>query len=291
MRQLAVLLLFLIVCSTSNGQLSERIVALQKENGLFVIPNDDELLRVERLFERVLRRDDFALTANSWAKEGMLLERLNLPGAKGWLLSEKEDEQRGRGVFFIKDGEGKVFLQAPHSFFDKGTGLIVSSLIEENDFAGAAWNTVPRYALQNNYKGPADTQAHDRNYFVAFARAFARCRKVSHLVQLHGFAAKKRKTDAGKRAGAIVSGGTRTPRALLFTVVVALKLRLPKPVLLYPLEVKELGATKNVCGSTLRRLSHNGFVHIELNGNLRKELITDAKLRSKLANGLIKYLN
>ena len=263
---------------------------MQEEKGLFRPPSEKELAQVEELFVRTLQGRDLPSLKADWAKMGMVCNEISFSNKKGILIHEMKDEQSGRGIYLFIEGSSRVFLQAPHSFFDKDTGKIVAQLMAEGEFAGACWNSVPRYAI-GHYKGPADTQAHRANYFVSFARAFSRLRPHSYIVQIHGFGAKKRKSEIGRAAGAIVSSGAENPSFPLRTLVASLKVRLPEPVRLYPFEVRELGATKNVCGQTLRQFGHSGFVHIEFNGNLRKRLLTEKALRAKLARGLLGHLN
>ena len=234
--------------------------------------------------------EELSMLKKAWASIEMDVQSIELANKSGYLVFEQPGCQRGRGIFLFLKSASKVFLQAPHSFFDRGTGKIVSLLVTEGDFGGACWNSVPRYAL-GHYKGPADTQAHLANYFVAFARAFAKKKKSSYLVQLHGFGAAKRKSEVGKAAGAIISCGTGNPNFFLRTLVASMKVQFAKPVRLYPFEVQELGATKNVSGKTLRQHGHPGFVHIEFNGKLRKRLLAEKAMRSKFSRRLLKFLN
>ena len=290
MRYLLFLFVLLYAVATSYGQLIERVTALQDEAGVFVPPSAKEMKAAQKLFIRTFDWEDLGQLKRSWAKLGMNCEAVELASKKGVFIYEKANQRRGRGIFLFMQSESKVFLQAPHSFFDRGTGKIVSLLVTESGFGGACWNSVPRYAL-GHYKGPADTQAHLHNYFVAFAQAFAKKRKDGYLVQLHGFGTAKRKSEVGKAAGAIVSAGTAKPNFFLRTLVAAMKLQFVKPIRLYPIEVQELGATKNVSGKTLRQHNHPGFVHIEFNGKLRKRLLADEATRSKFSRALLRFLN
>ena len=290
MKYILLILALLCTASISYGQLAQRISALQNEEGRFVPPSKKELDQAESLFTRTMSWEELLALKRAWASIEMDCQSIEIANKNGYLVYEKPGCQRGRGIFLFLESESKVFLQAPHSFFDRGTGKIVSLLLVEDDFGGACWNSVPRYAL-GHYKGPADTQAHMANYFVAFARAFAKTKKNSYLVQLHGFGAHKRKSEAGKAAGAIISSGTGKPGFYLRTLVASMKVQFPKPIRLYPHEVQELGATRNVSGKTLRQYNHPGFVHIEFSGKLRQRLLAEKGMRSKLSRRLLRFLN
>jgi hypothetical protein len=47
----------------------------------------------------------------------------------------------------------------------------------------------------------------------------------------------------------------------------------------YPKEIRELGATTNVSAILLREMNNKGFVHIEMNENLRTVLKEDINSR------------
>ena len=70
-----------------------------------------------------------------------------------------------------------------------------------------------------------------------------------------------------------------------------LQRRLQEPVRLYPRDVRELGATRNVQGRLLRERGHDGFVHVELAQPLRERLRNEQELRSGFAACLVTGMN
>ena len=275
---------------------------VQVEEGGFERIEDEELAAVESAFLDLLLSGD--LLQERWSQIGMSGEAMLIGGRRCVFLCESPGDERGRGVFLLfvdalaqgNGGQGmNVFLQAPHSFFDRKTGQIVSLLLEEGKFMGGAWNSSPRYAVDGDYKGPADTQAHSWNYFTAFARAFAQARELafprSRIVQIHGFAPSKRSSSKARRASAIISAGTLEPSRQLLPLGLWMKLKFPPWVLLFPREVSELGALQNTTGKALRAFGQgDAFVHIELSWKLRRSLLKDRDRRAAFAKSLATFL-
>ncbi|MDX2455941.1 MAG: hypothetical protein QNL87_00375, partial [Gammaproteobacteria bacterium] len=79
------------------------------------------------------------------------------------------------------------------------------------------------------------------------------------------------------------SAGTAWPTPASTAVAACLQSLLNNPVRLYPRDVQELGATTNQQGRLLRRLAHNGFVHVELSRALRERLRSQGPLRTGFA--------
>lgn len=59
-----------------------------------------------------------------------------------------------------------------------------------------------------------------------------------------------------------------------------------EPVLLYPVQVGELGGVTNQIGQTLRTLGSRAFVHLELARPLRERLREDAATRRRFGDCL-----
>jgi hypothetical protein len=170
----------------------------------------------------------------------------------------------------------------PHGMKDYKTGRIGLRLFQEGGFSAGAWNTAPRYRKGGGARTDWDLAHLEDTFFTAFTRAFARARPAGRLIQVHGFAAEKRDTEAGASADLIVSpGGHALPPGFL-ALARCLEGSLALAVRVYPLEVRELGGTTNVSGRILRSLGHDGFVHLELAYPVRKRLLRDAPLRRDL---------
>lgn len=187
-------------------------------------------------------------------------------------LQEMPTAKQGRGFFAINTRATKNWLlQAPHADSDLYTGKIVSRLFLEGEFKAAQWNTVKRDIRD---------MAHTPNtYWQAFTLAFAQQYPDGKVIQLHGYDQAIRKTKAGESSDMILSAGHETAPLWVQQTAACLKNAFPKRVSLYPLDVQELGGTNNVQGQLLRSLGHNGFLHIEMSKNMRKQLLDNADLR------------
>lgn len=242
-------------------------------------PSPDELRQAEQLFRRAFAG---RIEAAEWAALGFRVERLAERGGAFTVIREAPDQQRGRGFYaFVDSPVSAPILQAPHALSDRYTGIIAVELFASGRFAAGAWSTAPRGYQDDDEDVDADMAHRPDSYFIAFSRAAAMSRPAKVVVQLHGFAADKRKTEAGRRAGAIVSASQRQPTPVAEEVARCLGGAFAEPVLLYPLQVKELGGLTNQIAQTLRTLDHSGFVHLELAQPLREQLHRDAEARQR----------
>ncbi|MCB1778275.1 MAG: hypothetical protein KDI50_12645, partial [Candidatus Competibacteraceae bacterium] len=209
-----------------------------------------------------------------WAALGYKIEQITDNNQLFTIVRERPDQRWGRGFYaFAALPAGYPVLQAPHSFFDQNTGSIALRLFAQGRFAAGAWNTVRRsYRNSGGEKVDADMAHLPESPFIAFSRAVAFARPASAILQLHGFAAENRKTQAGRTAGAIISAGQHQPTPAVDQTVRCLDALFAEPILLYPTQVQELGGTTNAIGQTLRELGSKAFVHIELAQPLRDQL-------------------
>lgn len=242
-------------------------------------PSPDELRQAEQLFQRAFAG---RIEAADWAALGFRVERLTEQGGVLTVIREAPDQRRGRGFYaFVDSPVSAPILQAPHALSDRYTGIIAVELFASGRFAAGAWSTAPRGYQDDDEDVDADMAHRPDSYFVAFSRAAAMSRPAKVVVQLHGFAADKRKTEAGRRAGAIVSASQRQPTPVAEEIARCLGGVFAEPVLLYPLQVKELGGLTNQIAQTLRTLDHFSFVHLELAQPLREQLHRDAEARQR----------
>lgn len=258
--------------------------------GRFATPNADELRAVETLFGETLsglqnpRYDQVAKLRSAWARWEMKLTQKRWDEQIVFFLSEEPDAQRGRGVYaFCPDKlcePTAIALQSPHSFFDQHTRAINASLFATGEISAAAWNTTKR--------SEADL-AHTRfHYLNAFTSAFANVFQRGTVVQLHGFAAQKRKTSAASKADLIVSNGTREPNARAQELARLWHDSLTQhSVVLFPMQVTELGGTTNVQGQILHQYPGSHFLHLEMSQRLRKVLRRDASIRDDFLQSLL----
>ncbi|HRD68087.1 MAG TPA: hypothetical protein PKY50_18275 [Candidatus Competibacter sp.] len=247
-------------------------------------PSPDELRQAEQLFQRAFAGQ---VETADWAALGFQVERLTEQGGVLTVIRESPDQRRGRGFYaFAAPLAGAPILQAPHALSDRYTGIIAVKLFASGRFAAGAWSTAPRAYQDDDEDVDADMAHRPDSYFVAFSRAAAVSRPAGAVIQLHGFAAEKRKTGAGRKAGAIVSASQRQPTPAAEGIARCLGGAFAEPVLLYPLQVKELGGLTNQIAQTLRMLGHSGFVHLELAQPLREQLHRDAEARQRFGTCL-----
>ena len=220
---------------------------------------------------------------STWQALGYRVQRFRDAEA-GWLLLHQQPGQcSGQGLYLVRmDPADDVAVQIPHGYFDRYTDEIGAGLLQA-PLRVIAFNTARRHYTLNGSEVDADLAHRGDNYFVALTRAFRRVFPSGRLVQLHGFSAVKRSSVAGRSAAAIISSGSDMPAAGSTAVAACLQLLPIGPVRLYPRDVTELGATRNVQGRLLRASGHNGFVHVELNRELRERLRADDTLRDGFA--------
>ncbi|OVE77638.1 hypothetical protein BVX99_02155, partial [bacterium F16] len=205
-----------------------------------------------------------------WLAQGFSLSTKSINDQIIWILTEARDHRQGRGCYMIRRGKTvPILLQAPHSKADLHTGDIISGLFRSMPFQAACWNTT--------HRKKHDISHTTNTVFQAFTKAFGQYSNDGIVVQLHGFSADKRKTEAGKSATIIVSAGTRLGSVLTQKTTATLTNASFGQVRRYPVNVTELGGTTNTQAALLRRIGFLNFIHIETNAELRKKLSSDAE--------------
>ena len=200
---------------------------------------------------------------------------------RGTLLKEPEGQCAGRGIYLVRsDTTLPLAVTAPHRGADRHTGTLAAQLFAESGAAAAAWNSAPRSPTAE-CPNALDLARAGQHPFTAFALAFAEVNPRGRIVQLHGFDRDKRADEAGRSAGLIVSNGTTEVDDALLDLADCLSVALdPHPVRVFPLETRELGALTNAQGAALRETGFNGFVHLELAADVRRQLTGDPALRA-----------
>lgn len=244
-------------------------------------PGTDEIRQAEAAFRHWLAAADRDSAAEGSSNAGLDIPglapvRLAAPDLVVW--TESPQARRGRGLFAVRPAGGAaLMIQAPHQYFDRRTGTLARQLFLESNAMTGAWNTAHRYKGQDS-----DLVHMADSYLHAFSRAFADRPGAGRILQLHGFDSDRRRTSAGRRAQAILSDGSQHPPETLARLTACLSERLGIRALLYPRDVRELGATTNTLAADLRRRGFDGFVHLELDADLRKHLVGDADARKRL---------
>lgn len=224
------------------------------------------------------------------ATVGFLLESYSLDGETFWILREEPTRRRGAGAYIFRTGEAsRDFVQAPHHYFDLGTGPLGLSM-----FACApdgqkprmfATNTAHRYMGREGEKRsdadhPADLAHNPDHLFQLVTDLAARAMPNLRVFQVHGFG-KERAEKAP--VAAIISGGTRTPTLCARKVAGRLGRVLGDGVRLYPEQFNQLGGTRNAQARLLQAYPGTRFVHLELSPKTRQALGSPEQLRKVTA--------
>ena len=239
----------------------------------------NELQQVEQLFRETAQATDISSEFHErWNQLGWDLIELQEFGIV--VIRESENQRFGRGVYAIRlRCNSNTILQAPHRFFDERTGAITRKLFVENEIYAAAWNTSHRKQI--------DLAHEQRHHFNSFMNALAD--QQTRIIQLHGFESETR-ADRIKNTDIILSDSTRFPgRHALQTTVRLKEILGPEAVRLFPLEINELGGTKNAQAALLRSTGTHQFLHVELDADYRKELANTASKRVEFIQALLDF--
>jgi len=279
--------MLLMACSASASESATALLRSAAE-GVYAPATKLQLKQAETLFTACfLHRCEAANIQQGWQELGFDVITLAQPEGTVYAIREQAQQRTGRGFYLFRTSSpSTLVVQAPHAYKDKHTGKILLKLFMSGSIRAAAWNSVPRRQLQAGVAVDADMAHLQHSYFNAFSRAFSSTLKTGRLVQLHGFAQHKRRTNSAATAAIIISNGSKHPDVSLRQLDRCLKLTDLGSVLLYPEEVQELGATTNSQGHVLRGLGHRGFIHLEMSLPLRQSLLKQAPLRSKLLHCL-----
>jgi hypothetical protein len=271
-----------------KSALRRRIEQAQKsESRPFVPATPAELTAYGAWFSEVLGS---ALTDR-------LPERPPPPGFAGrftdrgelWVLAESDDTRRGAGLAAVRPGKSRPFvIEAPHTFFDRGTLEIALAVFERLEARALLVNTMhrssgatPEQREDEIRRGTSKSDlAHVAQSFYSTAHSeLVRADPELVVIQLHGF-----KDDHVPGTAAVVSAAKTRGDAK--AVALALRQALPSTTIkVYPEEVDTLGGTQNR-QAELSRTARAPFVHIELSSTLRTALNSDADLVLRFADAL-----
>lgn len=270
--------LTILVVTTCSGPVAEwrsRIIVAP----LYRPPAGAALAGIQRLFEDTLRDSAARPQIQAWQAFGFVAEWRAMGEGRYLLVREAADRIEGKGRYMLRPGAAiAVALQAPHADTDLHTGEIAERLFLEAPIVAAAFNTLPRWAVDAR-GGPADLAHRADSVLFVFSRAFVERYRGGVLVQLHGFDTARRETLAGTTADVIVSGGTRESQPELVVIRDCLAASAPGRVRLYPDEVPELGGTQNAIGRVVRNAGAGRFLHVEMSLPFRRRLLADATAR------------
>ncbi len=204
---------------------------------------------------------------------------------------ERSGRRGGGGVYVLKCGSpARLVVQVPHSFYDEGTlgiGLALAALPP----VGALFvNTVHRYEGappprkgddESDGASRADLAHQPAAHFQRFTEALVSPGVL--FLQVHGFSS----LGGLPEAQVVLSDGTEKapPHVVALQGRLATVLKGKSHVLVYPGDVRRLGATTNVQGKLVREKGAR-FVHVELSRALRDRLTGDAAARAEFAGAL-----
>ncbi len=239
---------------------------------------------------RGVAADQRVAVASAAAALGMRLSYLEVEQTKLWLLRDSPDAPNGTGCFVFRDEPappGAILLQAPHVYFDRGTGYIAAALFmapaSANRVHAVIGNTAHRYVQADGSKQRLDQNladaAHNADHPMAHVSAALSAAFPMTIVQLHGFDADNHDLD---QIDAVVSAGVSPTSRAVNTAADALR-ALGLRVAVFPDDTQALGATTNVQGSSAR-LFQRGFVHIELATGVRDRLRKNREQAQALAS-------
>ncbi len=240
----------------------------------FTPPDEARLGRLRALAAAVVRGlapgpPPPALEAQA-AALGLELLRARDAAGEVWVLREPAGRREGTGLYAFRPGGAPLCLQAPHTFFDEGTGPIALAVFADLRAAGLFVNTVHRHAPSPEGSGLADAAHAERTAYRAVTEGMLEAARWP-VVQLHGFT---ERDSLGRDVAAVISDGepARPGDAPAVRLRQALARRLaPARVLLYGADVRALGGTTNLLGARVRAAGVP-FLHLELSAAARRRL-------------------
>ena len=248
----------------------------------FVVATEPEITAIRKATEALLAGQRKVAEAEA-TKAGF--EVKDLPEWKGVVALVESGRQRGGGAYVVRVGSTSTLLvQTPHTFFDEGTFPLGCDFFERSNARAWFLNTMHRYkGAPKDARGdhPSDVAHAPATLFQAATEGAVNALKTPTVIQLHGFANRE------VTSRAVVSSGERKGgSAMTAKIAKAFGAAVGGDVQRYPEDTKEFGATTNVQGALVR--SRGGvFVHVEMSGDLRRDLQRDDALRKKAFDALI----
>lgn len=264
--------------SLPTGTLEPLMNNSYKKEITYAAPADDALQRARELFESLLKTKIIDPKAiREWEALGFTTKQITEGNSTFAVVMEKDGAQgTGSGFYIIRLSgtgvESGLVLEAPHRPSDLYTHQIIFKLLIEGGYSAAAWNTT--------HRTNADLGKESSSYYNAFTEAVARAYSNPKIIQLHGFEGTKHEITED----AILSSTKKqVPLSVYEQVATCLQgITSPqKKVLLYYLDVMDLGGTLNINAKKFYAANPNGlFFHLETVASLRTELRDNQAVRS-----------
>lgn len=292
---------------------SERSPLLQsyhrvRGKAVYSAPSQHEGLAMRALVEEILTCARSALGCERLESQAELLnlrvESIVHAQQQYLLLVEQKGHERGWGAYFFRTGPlpKEWIVQAPHTFYDEGTGVLALELFESLPLRAFYFNTIHRYAsrrtdssqprqadakvLEEEAIDPAQRVESDvaHNPDHPFQRATEAVLTLEKpvVIQVHGF----RETVRTSSASIIVSGGKRMSLGEVASRMADRLSASLEGVKRYPEEIRFLGGERNVQAQRLNGWPGSTFVHLELSAALRKGLLQEPVKRRTWAEAV-----
>jgi len=212
---------------------------------------------------------------------------LELRDGPAWVLLASRPESAD-GLFALRRGPGgpPLVIQAPHAWYDRGTGPLACALFEAGYGRALLVNTAHRQSpSQGDASGGAGDPGSDVAHRPESAFQAATLGAVDALndplvVQIHGFG-----PDHGAWSAVLSEGPSLSPARGLKEAQAAFSAIFARfgPVATGT-EVGALAARTNAQGKALA--GHARFLHVELSADVRAALLADPGLRADLGRTL-----
>jgi hypothetical protein len=237
-----------------------------------------------RLLFRDLAREAAAGEISAHSRSRASGIGLHLRVEESRVLLWGRQEPHGLFVFRLGDAE-EILLQAPHSFYDLGTGAIVAKLFERLPIRGAFFNSAHRYGgpgiAEEERPDPLPDLAHQaHSLFQAATLGSTEAVDSMRVVQIHGFATREGEAAVLTTGSALQPGhieqALRTQLSGLFLELGPVVSAAARP---------ELSGRKNVQGQVLS--GRSPFLHLELSKATRDHLLEEPKILEDLGRLLL----
>ena len=212
---------------------------------------------------------------------------LRLEETEGWIVLGSQPDQAD-GFFALRRGTGgpPLVLQAPHAWYDKGTGPLACALFEGGVGRALLVNTAQRnspsrgdLSVDSETRG-ADVAHRPESVYQAATLGVADALSDPLVVQLHGFGG-----GHGAFSAVLSEGAAIQPASDLQMARAALAPLLTRwGGLATGAEVPELSGRGNVQSQALS--GHARFLHLELSLDARTALLADPALAAELGRTL-----
>lgn len=237
-----------------------------------------------RLFFRDLTQDAAQGEISSLSRSRATALGLHLRVETGRVLLWGREFAHGLFVFRLGPAQ-ELLLQAPHSFYDLGSGAIQASLFEQLPIRAAFFNSAHRYGgpglkKQDRPKPAPDLAHRPHTLFQAATLGASEALRELVVIQIHGFQSRQGESVVLTAGSALQPA--RIQRQLhhqlqsLFGEIGPVVTGAARP---------ELAATTNLQGQILS--SESAFLHVELSRPTREKLLDDPALLAAFGQSIL----